>query len=297
MPSVHYRREFGRLHRARELLMGGAQRIRPPNFQCDRPMAAIIGDQISDSVRARGLYERDYLELVRDVVLAGEECKQQVAIDVGANIGNHALFFSDIFARVIAFEPNPLARELLRLNVSLNEVSNVEIRSEGLSDHSTTASLTFQPSNLGAARLSKASVDGSGPRRQVPIELATGDEIVDHSEPVGFIKVDVEGVEEAVLRGLRHTIQTHMPVIMLEQLSDVINAEAGDSPAAHFLRNLGYEAWEIRAAGPFKGKTGKLLSAILGRADYVLDPVHRMRKRDYPALIFTPPSYVFPQPS
>jgi len=258
----------------------------------ERPMVSLLGDHVSDIIRVEGIYERPVLELLRDCLFDRNKVAAQVAIDVGANIGNHSLFFSDIFARVIAFEPNPLARSLLNINLDMNEVSNVEVRPVGLSDRAGKADLNFDHKNIGAATTRTAS----GQNRQAEIELVVGDKAIDGSEPIGFIKIDVEGAEEAVLRGLERTIRSHRPLIMIEQWTDVIDASAGTSPSVSFLRELGYEAWEPRLAGLFAGKLGKLVSLALGRADYNLNRVERLEKREYPALIFTPSGYRFARP-
>jgi FkbM family methyltransferase len=256
-------------------------------------MVSIIGDHISDQIRVEGIYEREILEFLRDRVFDPVICKQQIAIDVGANIGNHTLFVSDIFRKVIAFEPNPLARSILQSNLELNDVQNVEVKEVGLSDEPRRAILTFDPVNLGAAT-SLATVYRTKRSRSSEVDLVAGDNVIDRSQPVGFIKADVEGAEEAALTGLEQTLRTHQPIVMIEQREDVIDSAARTSPAISFLRGIGYSAWEIQPAPLFRRPWGKLSTLLLGRTDHRLCAVRSVDKRNYPALIFTPPSYVFP---
>jgi FkbM family methyltransferase len=293
MGSLQYRRRLHRLSYFREWMAGRALRRRKPDFRRERPMVSIIGDEVSDYIRAEQIYERDILEFLRDRVLDRTKVARQVALDVGANLGNHSLFLSDIFERVIAFEPNPLARSLLQINLEMNEVSNVEVRPVGLSDRQGTATLEFDPINLGAASTSALAKQRTVVRRST-IELVVGDEVIDQYQPVEFVKVDVEGAEEAVLRGLEQTLRTHGPVVMMEQWPEVIDAASGTSPSFSFLRDLGYSAWEVQRAPLFRGKLGKLPTLLLGYADYSFAPVPRLKQRNYPALIFTPPGYEFP---
>jgi FkbM family methyltransferase len=274
-------------------MAGRALRRRKPDFSRERPMVSIIGDQVSDWIRAEQIYERDILEFVRDRVLDPSKTALAFALDVGANIGNHSLFLSDLFARVLAFEPNPLAGSLLQINVDLNGVENVEIRPVGLSDRNGTALLEFDPTNLGAASSSELRETSAVTRRSA-IDLVIGDEALDRSKTVAFIKVDVEGAEEAVLRGLEQTLRTDAPVVMMEQWPEVIDQVSGTSPAVSFLRGLGYAVWEIQRAPIFRGRLGKLPALLLGHIDYSLRSISRLEKREYPALIFTPPSYEFP---
>jgi FkbM family methyltransferase len=293
MQLHRYRRRFGRLGYFREWMAGRALRRRVPDFVRERVMVSIIGDHVSDAIRAEQIYERDILEFVRGRVLDVSKAAGEVALDVGANIGNHSIFFSDIFQRVIAFEPNPLARSLLQINLEMNGIENVEVRPVGLSDRKGTATLEFEPTNLGAASSSELRDRGATVRRST-IELVIGDEVIDASNSVSLVKVDVEGAEEAVFRGLEQTLRRHTPVLMMEQWPEVIDATSGTSPSFSFLRELGYSAWEIQRAPLFRGQLGKIPTLLLGHVDYSLRPVSRLRKREYPALIFTPPDYEFP---
>ena len=285
--GVRHQRKFRRIAFFREWMAGRALRRRALNFGDIKPMVSIIGDAVSDRIRSEGLYERDLLEFLRDRLLDLSASKTQVAIDVGANIGNHSLFLSDIFARVIAFEPNPLASAILQINLEMNGANNVEIRSVGLSDRAGKATLEFDHGNLGGAS-SLGIRGGSGGRLE--IELVVGDEAIDPSTPVGLIKVDVEGTEEAVLRGLERTIRSNRPIIIIEQWEDVIDGATGTSPSFTFLRELGYSAWELTGAWGFRGRLGKISSLLLGRTDYELKQIERLAKREYGALFFQPPS-------
>lgn len=285
-----YRRTFERIQFLRESFAWFALRSSPLDFRRTRSMVSIIGDWISDHIRAEGMYERETLEFLRECIFDRAACAKQVALDVGANIGNHSLFLSDIFERVIAFEPNPLARALLQINLDMNDVTNVDVRPVGLSDRNGSATLQFDPINLGAASSEHAN-KGKG-AREAMIELVVGDEAIDQSEPIGFIKIDVEGAEEAALRGLEQTLRSRQPIVMMEQWSEAI--EHGTSPSTSFLRELGYSVWEIKRGRLFRGQLGKIPTLLLGHIDYFLDPLPRLEKREYPALIFTPPSYVFP---
>jgi FkbM family methyltransferase len=293
MRPVHYRRRFSRGGFFHEWMAGRALRRRKPDFSRERPMVSIIGDEVSDRIRAEQVYERDILEFVRDRLLDRGRTSAEVAVDVGANIGNHTLFLADIFKRVIAFEPNPLARSIFEINRELNNIGNVDLRPVGLSDQSGTATLTFDPMNLGAATSAELKRK-SAAARQRTIQLVTGDGAIDVSGRVGFIKIDVEGAEEAVLKGLEQTLRRHAPIVMIEQWPEVIDEVRSTSPAFWFLRELGYSAWEIERALLFRGQLGKLATLLLGHVDYALRSVSQLKKREYPALIFTPPSYEFP---
>lgn len=135
-------------------------------------------------------------------------------LDIGANVGNHAIFAAAILKapKVIAIEPNPDVYELLKINAILNRAEQIEHRAIALSDRAGTGSV-----NLGAGALNSgiAQIDEGG--GAVPVRV--GDEEM-AGESLGFIKVDVEGMEMAVLRGLERTISAQRPPIMVEVHDD-----------------------------------------------------------------------------
>jgi FkbM family methyltransferase len=284
LPPEH-RRRFRRLERLKELMIARTLRFNKLDFGSVRPLVSIVGDHISDRIRVEGIYERELLELLRDCILSRADCRQKVAIDVGANIGNHTLFFSDLFAQVVAIEPNPLTRRMLQLNLEMNGVENVEVQTVALSDHVGRASLAFNKRNLGAA-----STNGGDPElnETTEVELATGDDVVSSFEPIALIKIDVEGGEEAVLKGLEKTIKSNRPILMIEQLEDAIDEESGSSPSFAFLTGLGYTAIDIGLPRSKKTRLREIVSLLLGRTTYDLRPVKRLEKRNYSALVFLP---------
>lgn len=278
----------------KRLLLSWILRNAPADLSREKLIVTVVGDYIGDKIRTDGLYEREFLEPLRDHILKSAQALAQTALDVGANVGNHSLFLSDLFKSVIAFEPNPFARRLLEVNVELNGARNIDIRPVGLSDRNAEVDFTFSHQNLGGGT---AEVDAEDASNRTTVTLAVGDEVIDPVEPVGFLKVDVEGAEESVLRGLRSTIESHYPIIMMEQWADVIDSSNGSSPSFALLQELGYSAWELSPLPLFRGRKGKIAALLLGRTASWLVPVHRLSKRDYRALFFTPPSYVFPQQS
>lgn len=73
-------------------------------------------DYIQRYQRAGEFFEASELELIR------QHFKGGIYVDVGANIGNHAVYFGQLpnCTKVLAFEPNPASLRLLRINVLLN---------------------------------------------------------------------------------------------------------------------------------------------------------------------------------
>ena len=171
---------------------------------------------------ARTFYELDLLMKCRERYLPGT-----AAIDVGANIGNHTVFLAAIIgARVHAFEPCPENHALLTHNVTANRLHNtVAVHHCALGDADGSGTIELRmPDNYGTTCV--RSGEGDVPVRRL-------DDIV--SEPIGLLKIDVEGSEAAVLRGAQKLIATWLPDIFVE---------AGEADAFHevatLLLSLGY---------------------------------------------------------
>ncbi len=143
-------------------------------------------------------------------------------LDVGANIGNHALYLAPNFDEIHCFEPNPVTLERLRENVTLNR-STLHIHPVGLG--AADAELEFHANtsgNLGGSSFARTDFPVSGilPVRRGDAYLAS------HGiEGIDLIKIDVEGFEAEVLAGLVETIKRERPVIIFEY-DGRTNAEA-----------------------------------------------------------------------
>ncbi len=164
-------------------------------------------DPIQDRNRGGRFFEEDALEY-----LLGHFPIGGTFIDIGANIGNHTLFFALLgnARRVIPIEPNPEAYRILLANIGLNDLTSIVELSHvgiGLSDTDDDGfGMQDRSRNLGGARMIESAGD---------ISVRRGDTILAQEKP-DLIKIDVEGMELRVLAGLRETISQHMPRIFIE---------------------------------------------------------------------------------
>ena len=156
--------------------------------------------------RAGNFYEGDLLDVIEHLGLPSG-----VAIDVGAHIGNHSVFFARALGlETIAFEAHPKNASLLRQNVDLNGVSHlVEPRQVALGERSTRGRLEQRiPGNSGSFVVIE---DEAG-----AVEISRLDEQVPATTPVVLIKIDVEGNEREVVLGGLETIERCLPVLTVE---------------------------------------------------------------------------------
>ena len=179
----------------------------------------VTGNAIDEQILLFGLYEKDRLFFMRDY-LENAKIEDPVVIDVGANTGNHALFLSRVAARVHAFEPYPPVIRRFRDNLALNpEIQNIELHEVGLGEKE--AELPFVPPRDDNAATGSFRTEGrtnAASSSFARLKVVVGDEWLQGEEvgSVALVKIDVEGFEEAVLRGLRQLLTLHRPVVVVE---------------------------------------------------------------------------------
>jgi len=151
------------------------------------------------------------------------------AVDVGANYGPYSYFLARRYARVLAFEPNlPVARPLVAWAHPAVTVHGVALSdTEG---HATLHVPTLDGREMtGWASLDAGRLGAATATRALDVPVRTLDSY--GLDDVGFMKIDVEGHELAVLRGARATLERCRPHLLLE---------LGDPAAERLLADLGY---------------------------------------------------------
>ncbi|HWS74172.1 MAG TPA: FkbM family methyltransferase, partial [Quisquiliibacterium sp.] len=217
------------------------KRLRAVEAQGLPLLACFPLDSIGREIVSDGFYERELLAALFDGLLAAhaQRFSAMAAIDVGANIGNHSCFFAPRFRQVVSFEVNPTAAKLLEANAMFNGYGNVSVRNVGLGDE--PASLVFEEfkrGNLGRSRFVDAAPAGLGARR-LPVERYDDlEEGLGLEAPVALVKVDVEGFEFRVLRGMRRMLERDRPFVMFE--SHTAGGEHGGRALFELLRTMGY---------------------------------------------------------
>lgn len=201
-------------------------------------------DSIGREIVSDGFYERELLEALFEGLFAG--CRERfagtIALDVGANIGNHTCFFAPRFARVHAFEVNPTASHILQANVGFNRFGNVRVHTFGLGDRADRLPFEeFRGGNLGRSHFrDPGSAPAEGRVTMLPIEAFDAIEPeLGIDLPVSLVKIDVEGFERRVIAGMSGMLNRDRPFVLFESHS----AEGSEGGIAIFglLRSLGYD--------------------------------------------------------
>jgi FkbM family methyltransferase len=166
--------------------------------------------RIGRSIFTTGLWEPDVTAFISSRVKPGT-----TVVDVGADIGYYTLLFAKLVGpngKVVAFEPIPVARAYLERNIAVNELGGVRVCGLALADRTGTVTLE-EPLIKSSINLDKAP----GPH-DIQVEMAIFDDWWEASQegPPHTIKMDVEGAEFMVLRGMERTLRAHHPNLVIE---------------------------------------------------------------------------------
>lgn len=135
-----------------------------------------------------------------------------IFFDVGANIGFYSCLFSEKASEVYSFEPNKNAVDILQQNIENNSLDNVNIVRAAASDNNGSKKLSKAPGSsvMGTAQV-QDSEDGE-------IKARTIDSLFEEEKVriPDLVKIDVEGHELEVLRGMEEVLSKSSPVIYVE---------------------------------------------------------------------------------
>ncbi|CAN7413039.1 FkbM family methyltransferase [Bosea sp. LjRoot237] len=223
---------MGVLFRLRDLAIKALVRSQWKSLRSTSPRLAVVPhEHVGLAVLTNGLYEREELDCLSRMV-RGQGLADGICLDIGANIGNHAVIWSSLFEQVVCFEPNPHMSAILRANLALNACINVRVIEAGLGTEDAELPFSFhEDGNDGSGTFARGKGDRTLPVRQGDALLG---EIDLSGSRISFVKCDVEGFEHAVFQGLEQTLKRHRPVVAFESNS----------------RQLGEQAWSVlRACG------------------------------------------------
>lgn len=201
-------------------------------------------DKAGEIVDGRGTYQ------IKKLRKAVAYCTQfRNAIDVGAHVGFWSMQLMKIFGRVFSFEPMEAHRDCLIRNIpgaGDSAKSNVILYPCALGDHDGMVSMATTATSSGDTWVANAAGD-------IPLKRFDGLMI---DEPIDFVKIDCEGYELNVLKGMEHMIVCDRPIIIVEQ-----------KPGKAQKFGLG----ETQAIGYLKEEFGYQCKDVLS-GDYVMAP-------------------------
>lgn len=183
-------------------------------------------------------------------------------VDAGANVGYVTALLANWVGpqgRVHSFEPVPQTAELLQRSVKKLRLRQVAVHCCGVSDRSGEARMAVPTyadggENFYESRVLAAGEPAAG--REVRIWLRTLDaELAPDASRISFMKIDVEGHEEAALRGAVDIIERSRPALLVEINGNLDEPDSSAGRVVSFLAARGYRSyiwengWRLRRTG------------------------------------------------
>ena len=198
-------------------------------------LEAPAGDHITNAYAQGHYYEQSMLDYIRR-----NKSRGLTFVDVGAFVGGHTMFFARGCSAkaVYAFEPNPVAFELLESNTQY--LDNVKVFCTALGSRTRRGEIVA--GNKGNAGSTSVREKARG-----PIGIKTLDGVLksEDSPHIHILKIDAEGMGLEVLKGARKTIDRCNPSIFVE-----IGPDDDDAGIRAFMAENAYEQVERFNATP-----------------------------------------------
>jgi FkbM family methyltransferase len=229
--------------------------FRDSSIQIDVPLnsSITVTCNLSDEVQFAMWSGRECYEIGPTKFFKSLLFKGAVVVDIGANVGYYSLVAASHIGssgRIYAFEPMSKQFERLMENILRNQLSQITALKLALSDRVQAAIMQLNDlHNIGAASLRPTN----GPSGVCETVECTTLDLFAESEGLSqldVIKIDVEGLELAVLRGATKTLDRFQPVILVEVV-DSFQREAGSTREELYtwLEQSGYQPYRVKRDG------------------------------------------------
>lgn len=205
---------------------------------------------ITNSIRLHEFWEQQETAFFLEYIQPGH-----VVVDIGANIGYHTVLAAHrvkASGRVIAVEPDPMNTAILRRNLDLTPYPHrIKIVRAAAGEHNGEGLLYRAPFNLGDHRMfdvtgADMDVDNGLIRGSLLVKILRMDDLLADEQRIDIIKLDTQGFEVPILRGMLATIERHHPLIALEFWPWGVSRAGYDVMEVwHILLRLGYRFYRI----------------------------------------------------
>lgn len=201
-----------------------------------------LDNYIDNEIYLKGIFEEKSIHALTEIIMK-KRCN--CFVDIGANIGIYSVFFAKQFSfeRIYAFEPDPRNFSQLHANLFLNNLHD-RVKTYNLALSSENGEKTLYLSkmrkdldnyklNTGASSLvfnEERHINNVA----IAIQTKRLDDLVDVENQSIAIKIDVEGHEYPVLKGMNNCLKKNKCVILLEVFKD------GYKTVNEYLENMGY---------------------------------------------------------
>lgn len=175
-------------------------------------------------------------------------------IDCGANIGLATIFFKKLYpkSRLISFEPDKRAFEMLKKNIEVNKLRDIELHNKAI--HDSEGKIRFYFDSKNPASLAMSIDKKRMPKASVKVDATTLSSHI--KEEIDFLKMDIEGAEDAVIEELSGKKKlTMIREMVIEYHHHIDNRKDNLSKMLDILEKNGF-GYQLGASfeSPFMGK-------------------------------------------
>jgi FkbM family methyltransferase len=202
------------------------------------------------------LYESKY-----DKVMLALMSDTNVVLDIGGNIGQHALWFAKYAKKVYTFEPLPRLIERLKKHIAINHLEKkITLVTNALSDE--TKALKITDPGPGMSGIASTVLGRNKNEKTVDIQAVRLDDYLDAEGviSVDLINIDIEGAELFALKGMPKLLQRCAPPLILE-MNELMMGLAGYTfdDVQNYLAQFGYQPFQMVKKG-LVGPVAKIVS-------------------------------------
>lgn len=212
----------------------------PPHFNLRHRLSYI----------ATGL-EPSVVKVASGILRAGD-----AAADIGANVGYLTRQFALLVGktgRVYSFEPDPDIFDYLTFNT--RTLPQVSLSRTAMSDRSGTSTLYLHPQSAMSNSLVNAWENAEA--LEVPVSTFDAWSAAANPGPIRLVKIDVEGAEPHVLRGMERTLSAEeRPQIIAEFCPANLGTRDAEEEVFSLLAGHGYGMWRIGPDGSLHAVRG-----------------------------------------
>lgn len=203
-------------------------------------------------VNTKKPYEYEMLKSMAKQLERINKDKSGAVLDVGMNLGNHALFFAALGYKVIGIEANPKMSAIAKKSIQINGFDNlIKVIECGVSDKEEICHFDCEiPENFGGMSMAKSHQEnitgGGGYKLNNSLKVSCRPiDSLGIDEKISLIKMDIEGMEPPALKGAKKLISKNNPLIYLEsQKIQALNENASILEALNYIH---FAMWDMGA--------------------------------------------------
>jgi len=206
-----------------------------------------VNDWIQENIFFLDKYEESELKFIKKSINKGD-----VFIDIGANIGIHSLFASNLVGekgKVISFEPFSINYNSLIKNISLNNSRNIVLEKLAISAKESLVNIFYncKDYNFGMASSYLTNYTNSEKVKSTTLDLYLKNKSFDR---IDFIKLDIEGGEYPALLGMKNSLKKYHPILLVEILdNNTLTQSDNEKNIINFFKKIGYVKYFIKNNG------------------------------------------------